>query len=314
MVKFSHQLKFNSNPDWKEHYIHYAVLRKLCYEIARLEREAQAAGGAGALLVHAGSSRDYAEGDAAHEQPLLPGSAAQRSADAIATKEAELVAEMDKELADIIAFTLRKEAELVSQLEALDLEVHSLEKQQQQRGLAARRSLGQLPEESAFVLAATPRASPRASADLGAHEEPGFSGRTAPTTTPTRHTAGSLPGSGRLDALEAGHSPSLARSMPLTSRVDRIRLWSSFQVRWRHSSSSRRSRAAARALGADGRACTPRQPRQRAARTHARAHTQLRMLPACACPSPPPPAGHKKPAAQPLGPHHATGAAVPALH
>jgi len=39
------------------------------------------------------------------------------------------VAELDRELADIISFTLRKEAEFVGQLEALELEVHSLEKQ-----------------------------------------------------------------------------------------------------------------------------------------------------------------------------------------
>lgn len=41
-MKFSHQLKFNSVADWKDHYIHYANLKKIIYEIARLEQAARA--------------------------------------------------------------------------------------------------------------------------------------------------------------------------------------------------------------------------------------------------------------------------------
>lgn len=37
-MKFSHQLKFNSVADWKDHYVHYANLKKIIYEIARLEQ------------------------------------------------------------------------------------------------------------------------------------------------------------------------------------------------------------------------------------------------------------------------------------
>lgn len=36
-MKFAHQLKFNSVPEWKEHYLHYAALKKIIYQIAKAE-------------------------------------------------------------------------------------------------------------------------------------------------------------------------------------------------------------------------------------------------------------------------------------
>ena len=38
-MKFTHQLKFNSVPEWKEHYIHYNVLKKIVYAIAKAEAD-----------------------------------------------------------------------------------------------------------------------------------------------------------------------------------------------------------------------------------------------------------------------------------
>jgi phosphate transporter len=31
-MKFSHVLKFNTVPEWREHYINYAALKKLIYQ------------------------------------------------------------------------------------------------------------------------------------------------------------------------------------------------------------------------------------------------------------------------------------------
>ena len=36
-MKFSHQLKFNSVPEWKENYLNYSQLKKLIYQIAFAE-------------------------------------------------------------------------------------------------------------------------------------------------------------------------------------------------------------------------------------------------------------------------------------
>jgi phosphate transporter len=35
-MKFSHLLKFNTVPEWRDHYIHYAVLKKIIYAIAKV--------------------------------------------------------------------------------------------------------------------------------------------------------------------------------------------------------------------------------------------------------------------------------------
>ena len=36
-MKFSHQLKFNAVPEWKENYLNYSQLKKLIYQIAFAE-------------------------------------------------------------------------------------------------------------------------------------------------------------------------------------------------------------------------------------------------------------------------------------
>lgn len=37
-MKFTHQIKFNSVPEWRDHYIDYAHLKKLIYAIAKEEQ------------------------------------------------------------------------------------------------------------------------------------------------------------------------------------------------------------------------------------------------------------------------------------
>lgn len=43
-MKFTHQLKFNSVPEWREHYIQYAHLKKYIYALAKKEADLQAGG------------------------------------------------------------------------------------------------------------------------------------------------------------------------------------------------------------------------------------------------------------------------------
>lgn len=40
-MKFTHQLKFNSVPEWREHYVQYAHLKKYIYALAKREADAQ---------------------------------------------------------------------------------------------------------------------------------------------------------------------------------------------------------------------------------------------------------------------------------
>eukprot|EP00955_Chlamydomonas_euryale_P065643 359300-Chlamydomonas_euryale.AAC.6 len=38
-MKFSHQLKFNTVPEWRDNYIHYAGLKHIVYAIAKAEAQ-----------------------------------------------------------------------------------------------------------------------------------------------------------------------------------------------------------------------------------------------------------------------------------
>jgi hypothetical protein len=49
-MKFTHQLKFNSVPEWREHYIQYAHLKKYIYALAKREADLQAGGDEEGLL------------------------------------------------------------------------------------------------------------------------------------------------------------------------------------------------------------------------------------------------------------------------
>lgn len=56
-MKFTHQLKFNTVPEWRDHYIHYAALKKILYSIAKREQHE----------IQHGHEED------SHLAPLLPG-------------------------------------------------------------------------------------------------------------------------------------------------------------------------------------------------------------------------------------------------
>ena len=40
-MKFTHQIKFNSVPEWRDHYIDYAHLKKIIYAISKAEADEQ---------------------------------------------------------------------------------------------------------------------------------------------------------------------------------------------------------------------------------------------------------------------------------
>lgn len=118
-MKFTHQLKFNSVPEWRAYYINYAGLKKLVYAIAQAE-----------------SNQAY-EGHEELGQPLLSGQPSfGRTFSRIGSigpgateqdAEAAFIKALDHELTNVISFLHRKEGELLSGLEALDLEAHSYE-------------------------------------------------------------------------------------------------------------------------------------------------------------------------------------------
>lgn len=87
-LQFSHQLKFNSVADWKDHYIHYANLKKLIYEIARLEQPQRASEDVTALALEAVESGELAE-------PLLARRASARAASAAASAQAQVRGRVD---------------------------------------------------------------------------------------------------------------------------------------------------------------------------------------------------------------------------
>mmetsp|Transcript_31205 Transcript_31205/g.69392 ORF Transcript_31205/g.69392 Transcript_31205/m.69392 type:complete len:781 (-) Transcript_31205:655-2997(-) len=110
-MKFSHQLKFNSVPEWREHYIKYAALKKIIYAIAKAEQDETL------QTIH----------EDEHGHPLLQHTVT-FGHDKVDATEETLVKYLDKELADIISFYMTKEAEILANLEKVDLQIHSLEK------------------------------------------------------------------------------------------------------------------------------------------------------------------------------------------
>ncbi|GAX73558.1 hypothetical protein CEUSTIGMA_g1009.t1 [Chlamydomonas eustigma] len=109
-MKFTHQIKFNSVPEWRDHYIDYAHLKKIIYAIAKAEADEQ--------------QQHHLD----EEHPLLTRQQTAHGEKVEATEEA-LIQALDKELAKIIKFIMAKEAETLGKLAQLDLEVHSLEAQ-----------------------------------------------------------------------------------------------------------------------------------------------------------------------------------------
>lgn len=133
-MKFTHQLKFNAVPEWKEFYINYPLLKKIIY--ATRAGEYQGAydgvpytgdeeGGAGAGPPLLRSPRTSSSGGGLGlRAPLLPGAALGRSSSTqVRSGDSEFIKALDSELAKILSFYLRKEGELLSQFEAISLSV-----------------------------------------------------------------------------------------------------------------------------------------------------------------------------------------------
>jgi len=105
-MKFSHQLKFNTVPEWRDNYIHYAGLKHIVYAIAKAEAQREQHG------------TDTDEGH-------LSGTGHEK----VEAKEDDLITALDENLAKVIRFFLAKEAETSGRLEQLDLQIHSREQQ-----------------------------------------------------------------------------------------------------------------------------------------------------------------------------------------
>ena len=119
-MKFTHVLKFNAVPEWKEHYINYPILKKLLTQAHQAESEGFYEG------------IPAADEEAGSRTPLLSQSTLSRSISrqgSVSTRafDSEFVKQLDLELSKIITFYLRKEAELLGLYESLSFKMHSLE-------------------------------------------------------------------------------------------------------------------------------------------------------------------------------------------
>lgn len=103
-MKFTHQLKFNSVPEWKEYYINYSALKKIVYAISSAEV----------------SRPESPAADEEAQQALLGG---QQHHD----NEANFAKALDAELNKCASFYMRKEAELLSQVSELEHFLRSAE-------------------------------------------------------------------------------------------------------------------------------------------------------------------------------------------
>jgi hypothetical protein len=136
-MKFTHQLKFNAVPEWKEYYINYPLLKKIIYATRAAEcqdaydgvppggadeESPTAAPGPPALR----SPRTSASGSGLRA-PLLSasGSLGRSASVSVRSGDSEFIKALDQELARIISFYLRKEGELTSAFESLSLALHS---------------------------------------------------------------------------------------------------------------------------------------------------------------------------------------------
>ncbi|GBF95096.1 low-affinity phosphate transporter [Raphidocelis subcapitata] len=136
-MKFTHQLKFNAVPEWKEHYINYPLLKKIIYATRAAEcqdaydgvggdEEAAGPSASGGSLLR--SPRTSLSGGSLRA-PLLQGvgglSLSRSGSVGARAGDSEFIKALDQELARIISFYLRKEGELTSAFESLNLQLHS---------------------------------------------------------------------------------------------------------------------------------------------------------------------------------------------
>ncbi|KIY91527.1 hypothetical protein MNEG_16438, partial [Monoraphidium neglectum] len=142
-MKFTHQLKFNAVPEWKEHYINYPLLKKIIYATRAAECQdaydgvpyfdEEAAGPPAAPPAGAGGPGSFRSprtsssgGGGGLRAPLLSASGLARAGSVtVRSGDSEFIKALDQELARIISFYLRKEGELISSFESLSLQLHS---------------------------------------------------------------------------------------------------------------------------------------------------------------------------------------------
>ncbi|RHZ77664.1 hypothetical protein Glove_174g69 [Diversispora epigaea] len=101
-MKFSHSIQFNSVPDWSKHYIAYSNLKKIIYQI---ERDVISNSGAGGAVEDVEATPAFTE-----ISPLL---------DSKSRTNSIFIPALDKELDKINSFYLKKEKELIDEVEIL---------------------------------------------------------------------------------------------------------------------------------------------------------------------------------------------------
>ncbi|GFR50479.1 hypothetical protein Agub_g12739 [Astrephomene gubernaculifera] len=109
-MKFTHQLKFNSVPEWREHYINYTHLKKYIYALAKKEADLQAGG-------------QLTDEENLYSPLLQDATRAEQG-----PTEEGFQRELDVQLAAILSFFAVKEADLLAKVSELELDVQSLEK------------------------------------------------------------------------------------------------------------------------------------------------------------------------------------------
>ncbi|KAG2437638.1 hypothetical protein HYH02_011277 [Chlamydomonas schloesseri] len=142
-MKFTHQLKFNSVPEWREHYIQYGHLKKYIYALAKKEADLQAGG-------H--------DDEEALLAPLL-----EAGRDQGPTEEG-FQRELDAQLAATLSFFAVKEADLLAKVSALELDIQSLEKIPNRAEASTLARMGGPGSAMASPGGGGPMASPRAAA------------------------------------------------------------------------------------------------------------------------------------------------------
>jgi SPX domain protein involved in polyphosphate accumulation len=120
-MKFTHTLKYNSVPEWRESYINYSLLKKLILAASTAEYHEAYEG------VHPVADLE----DAGPRSPLLSGqSSLSRTLSVTMTREQrekEFLETLDNELAKIIRFYLKKEAEITAKYEEVSMMVQHAE-------------------------------------------------------------------------------------------------------------------------------------------------------------------------------------------
>jgi SPX domain protein involved in polyphosphate accumulation len=130
-MKYTHVLKYNSVPEWREHYINYPLLKKILADSHTRESEGSYYG----RPQQAQAQPSFTDEESSRAPLLLsPHSIATRSASLSHQSRSErdnperdFLELLDSELAKIIRFYLKKEAEISAKYEELSMTVQHAE-------------------------------------------------------------------------------------------------------------------------------------------------------------------------------------------